>query len=961
MKKIFTIFFLIFCWKINSAQTIISGKVFDKNSKESLIGANVIIKGTSNGTATNLDGYFKIDSEKKLPITLIISYLGYINKEIKIKNLNKDIIIFLSTDNKTLKEVRVVDSRLTQKQKESPLTVEVMDIMAIKETPSANFYDGLGALKGVDITTASLGFKIINTRGFNSTSPVRSLQIIDGVDNQAPGLNFSLGNFLGSSELDVMKVEIIQGASSAYYGPNAFNGVISMTTRSPFIRPGLAVSYKFGNRNLFQNAFRLAEVIRNKSGKEKFAYKINFSYMRAYDWEANNMAAVDGTDTDENNPGGYDAVNRYGDEDIDGDLNDATKSLNQKYNRYAGLGKFYRTGYMEKDIVDYNTKNLKFGSALYYKLKPETELIYALNYGTGTTVYQGENRFSLKDIQFFQNRLEVNKKDKFFLRMYRSQEDAGRSYDAVFTALRLQANTYDITGDNLDWIGDYKNNFQFAFNDIGWGYNFSNFVLTGYDSFGAPIYGELQFEGDTISWEEYYTLSDSILLANTDVIIAAHNDTRTIADQNRLIPGTAEFNLTLKDITSKTSFLEGGTGFYDKSALNHIHGEYLFDPAFAKIKIGANFRLYQPDSKGSIFIDTNDVPIINREFGIYSGFEKDVLGESLKLSSTLRLDKNENFNYLFSPAISVVYKPTEKDVIRLSFSSAIRNPTLSDQYLFYNTGRAILIGNILGHGSENGPYFDNSKENMVTVQSLINYFLPAGYCEDCLKFFKIDPIRPEKAKSIELGYRTTLFNRLYLDANYYYSHYTDFIGYKIGVKFNYYEASSGGYGISLPSIQAYRIAANATNTVTTQGASVGLNYFLNPNFTINGNLSWNKLNEEGTEDPIIPAYNTPEFKCNLGLVGRELNFSNKYNSFKNYGFSINYKWVEGFQYEGSPQFTGFVPTYSLIDAQISKNFPKIHSTLKLGASNLLNNLHYEVYGGPYIGSMIYFSLLLEVY
>jgi outer membrane receptor protein involved in Fe transport len=303
-----------------------------------------------------------------------------------------------------------------------------------------------------------------------------------------------------------------------------------------------------------------------------------------------------------------------------------------------------------------------------------------------------------------------------------------------------------------------------------------------------------------------------------------------------------------------------------------------------------------------------------------------------------------------------VYKLTEKDIIRLSFSSAIRNPTLSDQYLYYNAGRAILIGNIAGHGSEGGPHYDNSKENMVTVQSLINYYLPAIPHMDSLRFFKIDPIRPEQAKSIEIGYRTTLFDKLYLDANYYYSRYTDFIGYKIGVKFNYYQQ-----GISLPSIQAYRIAANAENTVTTQGASIGLNYFLNPSFTLNGNMSWNKLNEKGTEDPIIPAYNTPEFKYNIGLVGRELNFSNNYNVLKNYGFSINYKWVEGFQYEGSPQFTGFVPTYSLLDAQISKELPNLKSTIKVGAANLLDNKHYEVYGGPYIGRMIYFSLLVELY
>ena len=282
MNKLFTLF-LIFCCQIIFAQTIISGKIKDKDTKESLIGANIMIKGTSIGTATNLNGFFQIKTLDNLPITLTISYLGYTEKDLIIQLNKRNRIIFLSSDNKTLSEVRVIDSRLTEKQKESPLTIEAMDIIAIKETPAANFYDGLGALKGVDIIAASLGFKIINTRGFNSTSPVRSLQIIDGVDNQAPGLNFSLGNFLGSSELDVMKVEIIQGASSAYYGPNAFNGVISINTRSPFIKPGLSIMSKIGERNLIDNAFRYAQVIKNKDGEERFAYKINFSYMQAYD------------------------------------------------------------------------------------------------------------------------------------------------------------------------------------------------------------------------------------------------------------------------------------------------------------------------------------------------------------------------------------------------------------------------------------------------------------------------------------------------------------------------------------------------------------------------------------------------------------------------------------------------------------------------------------------------------
>ena len=92
--------------------------------------------------------------------------------------------------------------------------------------------------------------------------------------------------------------------------------------------------------------------------------------MKANDWEANNMEKVDGTDASIDNPGGYDAVNRYGDEDTDGNINDVSDDFNQNYLTHPGLGKFYRTGYMEKDIVDYNTNNLKFSSSLHYKLNP---------------------------------------------------------------------------------------------------------------------------------------------------------------------------------------------------------------------------------------------------------------------------------------------------------------------------------------------------------------------------------------------------------------------------------------------------------------------------------------------------------------------------------------------------------------------------------------------------------------
>jgi hypothetical protein len=206
-----------------------------------------------------------------------------------------------------------------------------------------------------------------------------------------------------------------------------------------------------------------------------------------------------------------------------------------------------------------------------------------------------------------------------------------------------------------------------------------------------------------------------------------------------------------------------------------------------------------------------------------------------------------------------------------------------------------------------------------------------------------------------------------VDGSFYYSIYKHFLGYQLGGDINFAPAPNQN---NISSITFYRVAANATIIVTTQGASVGLTYYFKKFFSLTGNYSWNQLNKRGIEDPIIPAYNTPAHKFNIGFSGREITtyFSLFSQLFKktepiaihNFGFSINYKWVQGYLYEGSPQFTGEVPTYDMLDAQISKYIPKIKTIFKLGASNILNNKKFQVYGGPEIGRMAYFSALLEL-
>jgi hypothetical protein len=69
--------------------------------------------------------------------------------------------------------------------------------------------------------------------------------------------------------------------------------------------------------------------------------------------------------------------------------------------------------------------------------------------------------------------------------------------------------------------------------------------------------------------------------------------------------------------------------------------------------------------------------------------------------------------------------------------------------------------------------------------------------------------------------------------------------------------------------------------------------------------------------------------------------------------------VEGFVFEGSPQFTGLVPTFDLLDAQISANIERLHTTFKVGGSNLLQNIHIETYGGPAVGRLMYVSAVYD--
>jgi outer membrane receptor protein involved in Fe transport len=921
---------LLFSPFLTVAQQVVTGQVLDANN-EPIINATVRIKGTGAGTYTDVDGRFSLKSPIKPPIYLVVTMLGYDSAMVEALDFNKPITIILKEEAIQVETIEIIKDRKTEKEKESPMTVERLDLIAIKETPAANFYDGLGSLKGVDVTSASMGFKVINTRGFNSTRPVRSLQIIDGIDNQAPGLNFSLGNLVGASELDVQSVDLIVGASSSMYGPGAFNGVISMTTKNPFLHPGLSVQLKVGGRDLFDGAIRYARVFKDKKGEDRFAFKLNTSFMRAYDWEATNADSTYKSEAGPNNPGGYNAVNRYGDEQAFY-LNPITS---------PGVGYFFRSGYWEKDLVDYNTKSIKLAGSLHYKIPgSKLEAVYGYSFGTGTTVFQGDNRYSLRDLVFQQHKIEIQS-DKISIQAYVSLEDAGKSYDAVRTALFLQ----DQAKPNSAWLADYTAQWR--------------------RTYDRQVRQLADFNFDTATPQQI----NDFLATIQDSLTRWHARTRAFADgkgnpffpyQPRFAPGTPEFTRRFREITSNPNAREG-TRLLDFSKLYHIQSKYTLDSPWLEeqkmhVQVGASYRLYTPDSRGTVFSDT----LINAEdsslgykrisvweAGVFGHIEKKLLEEKLKLSFSLRLDKNQNFAPLLTPAFSVVYTHDKKHNFRFLASSAIRNPTLQDQYLYLNLGRAIIIGNLEGVNNvvELRDYLDWLNSTNPRVRDL--------YAQN--KIINVDPVKPERAITFELGYKGNILNNLYVDAGYFYSLYFDFLGFKF--------ISTVPDSITYLS-QIYRVTTNARDMVTTQGFSIGFNYFIWKYFELNGNYTWNILERHGSTDPIIPAFNTPRHKFNIGFAGRDIKIKIGEREIKNWGFNFNFKWVESFFFEGAPApfnyFTGIIPTYYVLDGQVNYTVPKWKTTFKLGATNLLNREYLQVYGGPYIGRMGYFSINIDL-
>ncbi len=898
------------------AQTKIFGTVSDANNQP-IVGANIILKGKIVGTITDGQGKFDFTTSTSLPVTLVASVVGYQRQEILVENASAPVPITLSESLEVMDEVVFSASRVDQSILESPVSVEKMSLTDIANTASLSFYDGLENIKGLEMITCGLTYRQINTRGFNDTGNARFLQLVDGVDNQTPGLGFSVGNLFGSSDLDMESAELIPGAASALYGPVAFNGVLMMRTKDPFQYQGLSAQVKVGVNHineqladptpLYDLSLRYAKAFNNK-----FAFKINASYFSGLDFYATNY-----TDIDEGTP-----------ENERGDENPARNALNiygdEVVRTIADVGRVSRTGYEERDLTDYDVYSLKLNGALHYRITDNMELVYQYNFGQGTANYTGSNRFSINNFTLQQHRLELRGAN-YFLRAYSTAEDSHDSYNASGLG-RLINNT---------WVRD--------------------------------------FDGEIVPAENaddmWFSRYEQAFLGNMGEIPSGNHDAaRAFADEGRYLPGTSQFE-TQKSMLISTQGL-GGAGIYSKSTLYHAEGQYDFSDRIKvfNLLVGGNFRMYDMFTNGTLFDDVDQKILIN-EGGAFVQAGKELFNNAFNLTASVRYDKNQNFEGRFTPRASAVWEFAANQFLRTSFQTGFRNPTPGDQYINLNAGPITILGGV-PENSEGTTVYENS----FTAASLGPFFGAFGAAigsgappeeavmsaKDLLVKSDVDYLKPEQIKVFEIGYKGLLGRSFFIDANYYYNSYNDFILNQVVIEPESDVLLPDGsvnpasaFDILAGNSHLYQLYTNASDRVTSQGATLGLRWLLNKGYALGGNVTYASFNLQDADPNDIPAFNTPKYRTSFTFGNDDLT--------KNLGFNIAWRWQDTFDWYGT--FTqmrpGTINAYSVVDAQVSYKLQPMKSIVKIGGFNIFNNQVFQAYGSPSIGAIYYVSLTFD--
>ncbi len=814
-----------------------------------------------------------------------------------------------------LQEVVVAASRIKEDINKSPVSIEKLTLSDIRQSATPSFFDALANTKGVQMITPSLGFRVINTRGFATTTNVRFSQLVDGIDNQAPHIGAPIANALGPSDLDIESVEIVPGVASALYGMNAINGLANFITKDPFKYSGFSIQQKIGvNRiNTEANATSFSETSLRwaKAVNSKLAFKINATYLNGTDWIANNKtdlnpnANISTGLTGDDNPA-FDPVNSYGNESS----NRRTLSLNGKNYVVA------RTGYYEKEVADYSIRNLKGDASIHYLIRPEVRISYTYRFANLDNIYQRSNRFRLEDYLLQQHSVSFQSKS-IQLRSCLTIENTGTSYN-----LRSMAENIDrsFKSDN-QWYTDYSNQYK---TDVAAGFG----------------------------------------------VAEAHHLARQAADAGRPQPGTNEFQNLIKELGDINNW-DYGAALRVQTRMFHIEGqinltEKLLRSFWGKTGVtvfaGFDHRTYIVIPDGNYFINPTDEGqnLLYSKTGGFIQASRNFFSDKLKMAATLRADKNEYFPVKWNPRITAVYSPSVAHNFRFSYQNGFRFPSIFEGFSNINSGGVKRVGGfpVMSNGIFENGYFRTSVD---AFQAAITRDINTqGLTRDeaIVKnqgLLKLNDyytyIQPEQISSIEFGYRSVLLNkRLQLDVDFYYNNYKGFIAQvELNIPKTSNPDSVAFYLADKQKQDRYRLWTNSKTTAYNYGSSLGLKYNLYKGFKAIANVTYSRLQRKSSNDGLEDGFNTPQWITNIS-VGNE-------NLFPRLGFMITYRWQSNYYWQ-SFLVNGNVPAYQTVDAQLSYEVNKLR--FKIGGTNILNSYYYSFLGGPSIGGFYYSSISVNL-
>lgn len=914
-QVLFSLFFLLALAPFSTAQTTISGIVISEG--EALIGANIFEKTTGAGTITDIDGKFSLNVDKSPPFDIAVSYTGYAEKILTITTENQsNIKIELSSGGVLLDQVVVGASRHSERIVEAPVTIEKLDGAALLSSSAEGTFESLSNLKGVQVVKGSISGPSVNTRGFANNNNLRFLMHLDGMDVTSPGFGV-YANVGGVSNLDVQSVEIIPGSSSALYGANAFNGIMLMKSKDPFLNQGVSAQIKTGvssqeaaGTNAYNNiSFRFA-----KAFNDKFAIKVDYEGLFATDWISEDFSQRDRNNNPlipaEENPAlispdmpAYDAVTIHGDADAGG----FTRVFRKDEMLYTSggdsllweNGNVHRTGYTEAEIFDNSVSNHRMNVGLAYKLNDDWQLDYLFKHGIQDLVVRHTTNYPFYDFTLQHHKAELKGKG-LTARWYSSSQKAKETWTTVFLAASIQT--------QLLSNGDWKQRFT--------------------DAYAGEIDG---------------VTAESIAAA------------RAYADQGMAAVGSPAWEAAKQNsLASTTTFNPGGvigsrlaenSSFWQGEAIYDFTETLVEDPTWT-LTLGASYRKYAVNSDGAFFNDNRlaantaagsavgydgDIPIT--ETGVFGQVAKKLMDDKLNLSFVGRLNGHSNFDANFTPQLSAVFSPDAKKNhnFRASFTTGVRNPGLQEQYINFLISPVFVI---LGGTDDN---FDNYYDPFYGLDGAA---LKAAF-KDQLGY-EHKGLEPERNTTYEVGYKGLLAEgKLLFDVSFYTSTYEKFV-----------ERANLTIVTPAGAPKTHAVYANLEDDVTATGFGLGLEYAIGGQYRVYGNYQYNDFEVESEDTGfgfVTPAFNTPKSRINLG-IGRK-------NNKGGFGFDIAARQVSEYDYI-SPLGKGYIPSFFTMDASVSYRWNDFN--FSLAASNVLGEEYKTVYGGPTVGSIYTVGILYDM-